>query len=139
MAHIMENWHWTVLQPLNILVTMASEHIWGLKFKQMLSVGDQQIKKNKKQGKKNISEKINENVAIKLSTSLSKWCSATWNILPLICFFFLFLIFFLGGGLGCKRRLPNSFMATISKLKVAKRQLFEKLRLESCWGHGIDM
>ena len=50
----MENWHWTVLQPLNILVTMASEHILGLKFKQKLSVGDQQIKKQKKGKEKHL-------------------------------------------------------------------------------------
>ena len=48
----MENWHWTVLQPVNILATMASEHILGLKFQQKLSIGNQQIKKKlKKKGK----------------------------------------------------------------------------------------
>ena len=79
----MENWHWTVLQPVNILATMASEHILGLKFQQKLSIGNQQIKKKlKKKGKKNISEKINESVAIVLSSLLNIWCSATWNILP---------------------------------------------------------
>ena len=117
----MENWHWTVLQPLNILVTMASEHIWGLKFKQKLSVGNQQIKKTKKKGKKNISEKMNESVAIKLFSSLNTWCSATWNILPLIWLFFSFFNFFFGGGgLGCKRRLPNSLWQPFQNWRLLK-------------------
>ena len=45
---------------------------------------------------------MNESVAIKLFSSLNTWCSATWNILPLIWLFFSFFNFFFGGGWGAK-------------------------------------